>query len=575
MKQNYTMENKLRSKEEAEKPDLAHVDRHWQEMRSLLSAPAYPVKKSIRGKMLLGSVLAGLFILGGLVFLLKYENGKTNTGNSVSQKEFPKIKADPKEPLQNPVTVVRQTVTNITKPLYNASSKKEKINNAGNLPTSYPATTDQKMITVPEKKQNISDLNAIQTTDEEKNKQLLLQFFNTVEKPSQQFVINNYKDTNLVCMQGTRVFIPANVFVYTNNTAVSSAITIEIKEFYSYQDIVSSKLSTTSDGGQLVSGGMLYIAAKQNGKEVVLANTKKMFIKMPATDYDEQMQLFTGQKQTAGAGNSGTDYAYDYNNDNINWKPAGQFQGLKRSRFMIKTFDPYGQPYQTIEKNNGTIVGKFIIKRNCPMSNADVLKGLKGHFELFYDKIKLRRSWSNRPGRLFSRSKWPIVGDSVMMEYTTAKRLKLVSKIDMEKYEKQLLKDSIQWNERVKSIPFYEFEISKMGFMNCDRFQNNTDPKVEFTLNLGEEENAANFFSVLAFDNYRSVMQGYCGKNKLLFSGIPKYSNVHLVCVGVKNGKVLSCIKSMQVGTEEVKGLKFEETTPEKFMAQLAVLHLK
>ena len=117
------------------------------------------------------------------------------------------------------------------------------------------------------------------------------------------------------------------------------------------------------------------------------------------------------------------------------------------------------------------------------MSNADVLKGLKGHFELFYDKIKLRRSWSNRPGRLFSRSKWPIVGDSVMMDYTTAKRLKLVSKSDMEKYEKQLLKDSIQWNERVKSIPFYEFEISKMGFMNCDRFQNNTDPKVEFTLN--------------------------------------------------------------------------------------------
>ena len=70
-------------------------------------------------------------------------------------------------------------------------------------------------------------------------------------------------------------------------------------------------------------------------------------------------------------------------------------------------------------------------------------------------------------------------------------------------------------------------------------------------------------------------MQGYCGKNKLLFSGIPKYSNVHLVCVGVKNGKVLSCIKSMQVGKEEVKDLKFEETTPEKFKAQLAALHLK
>ena len=204
-----------------------------------------------------------------------------------------------------------------------------------------------------------------------------------------------------------------------------------------------------------------------------------------------------------------------------------------------------------------------------------MLKALQGHYGLFYDKIKLKRSWGNHPGPLFSTVDWPIVGDSVMMEYNSAKQLKLVSKSDIEKFEKQLLEDSAAWNEKVKSIPFYEFQVSKLGFMNCDRFQNNSDPKVEFTLNLGEAENVNNFFSVLAFDNYRSVMQGNCEKNKLLFSKIPLNANVHLICVGVKNGKILSCIKSLKVGREEVNGLQFEETTPKDFKNQIAALHLK
>jgi hypothetical protein len=416
---------------------------------------------------------------------------------------------------------------------------------------------------------------ALDVSHAEGDKQSLVQFFNTIQKPAQQFAVNNYKDTNLVCRQGTRVFIPANAFVNSSNTPVTNNIIVDIKEFYSYQDIISGKLNTTSNGEQLISGGMLYIAASENGKQLKLAGTKKITIKMPTADFNEQMQLFTGEKQENASGNSSTDFAYDYNDHgNINWQPAGQFQRPARNRFFIKVFDPYGEPYET-EQKNGITIARFIIRKNCPMSNKEVLAALKGHYGLFYDKIILKRSWGNHPGPLFGSQDWPVVGDSAMIEYTTAKQLKLVSKEDMEKYEKQLLEDSATWNEKVKHIPFYEFQISKLGFMNCDRFHNDQIPKVEFTLNLGEGEDANNFFSVLSFDKYRSVMQGSCGKNKLTFSKVPENANVHLICVGVKNGKILTCIKSLQVGTEEVSGLEFVETTPENFKAQLASLHLK
>jgi hypothetical protein len=111
--------------------------------------------------------------------------------------------------------------------------------------------------------------------------------------------------------------------------------------------------------------------------------------------------------------------------------------------------------------------------------------------------------------------------------------------------------------------------------MNCDRFQNTTLPKVEFALNLGETDDASNVFAVLAFDKYRSVIQGFTGKNKLLFSQVPENAKVHIICVGVKNGKVVSCIKALQVGAEEVNGLQFVETTPENFKKEIASLRLR
>jgi hypothetical protein len=575
MKQDNNMQNKLRWLESDDQINLANVDQHWQQMRTMLQPASYTIKKNLYSRSMLSRVIAGLFILGGVAFILKYEIDRVSKNNTTAQSGFPQL-GNSKAAVPGltdiglPKTVIAKTKSSDN----NLKRIKGNSNIHASTKNSLPVIDT---MTIASSKQQSSITNSIAagSNNDEKDKQQLLELFNTIEKPSQQFAVNNFRDTSLLCTEGTRVFIPAGVFVNANNM-IAGEVTVQIKEFYSYQDIISHKLSTTSNGRQLVSGGMLYIMAMKNGEEVKLAETKKMTVRMPAGNYDEEMQLFTAEKQATAADSHGSDFAYDYNsNNNINWQPAGQFQRLARTKFFIKIFDPYGSPYASKERNDGTTVAWFVIKKNCPMSNKRVMEALRGHYGLFYNKIKLKRSWSNRPGPLLSKQKWPIVGDSIMIEYTMAKQLKLASKSDIEKYEKQLLQDSAAWNEKLKKIPFYEFQISKLGFMNCDRFENDQSPKVEFTLNLGEGENADNFFSVLAFDKYRSVIQGYCGKNKLRFSQIPENANVHLVCVGVKDGKVLSCIQSFQAGKEEVNDLKFKETTPDDFKKQLALLHLK
>ena len=577
MIQDNSMENKLRQIEHSVQPDLSHVDQHWQQMQAILPPVASSGKKNIFSTTLMGWAFFGLIILAVTVYLLQAKRTNGFNDNIAVKKSPPIILINQPAPVADINTAAQKTIITKTNPPFNAFVNPLLNSNIYSLFTNTPLPAVQQTNTA---QVNIQDGTANSTlapdpAHAEKDQQALLQFFSSIEKPAQQFAVNNYKDTNLVCREGTKVFIPANSFVNSSNTPVTNNIIVDIKEFYSYQDIISNKLNTTSNGAQLISGGMLYIAASENGKELKLAATKKITVKMPTADFNEQMQLFTSEKQEAGTGNPNADFAYDYKDQNkVNWQPAGQFQRLARNKFFIKVFDPYGQPYETDERK-GITIARFIIKKNCPMSNKDVLAALKGHYGLFYDKIILKRSWGNHPGPLFGSNNWPVVGDSTMIEFTTAKQLKLVSKEDLEKYEKQLLEDSAAFNEKLKHIPFYEFQVSKLGFMNCDRFDNDLVPKVEFTLNLGEGEDANNFFFALSFDKYRSVLQGYSGQNKIRFSQVPDNANVHLICVGVKNGKTLCCIKSLQVGAEEVSGLEFVETTPENFKAQLAALRLR
>ncbi len=47
-----------------------------------------------------------------------------------------------------------------------------------------------------------------------------------------------------------------------------------------------------------------------------------------------------------------------------------------------------------------------------------------------------------------------------------------------------------------------------------------------------------------------------------------------MICLGVKDGKVMSCIQPLTVSAREVNNLVFEETTPEQFKQKLQALNL-
>ncbi|MBL0152614.1 MAG: hypothetical protein IPP93_03650 [Chitinophagaceae bacterium] len=147
-------------------------------------------------------------------------------------------------------------------------------------------------------------------------------FLNKNNIRSQHFSINPERDTVLTGMRGGYFFFEKGSFEGTD------PVDIEIKEVYNPIEILYAGLTTESGGRLLESGGMVYVGARQSGRDVVLKKPAK--ISIPASYVNPNMQLFRGEVKT---------------NDTIDW------------------VDP--QPLDTILHPSPADSGKIIFMMQC------------------------------------------------------------------------------------------------------------------------------------------------------------------------------------------------------------------
>jgi cytochrome c553 len=117
-------------------------------------------------------------------------------------------------------------------------------------------------------------------------------FLSTDNIRTQTFNINPAKDNRIVGVRGGIFTIPAGAFDGT------TTVTIELKEIYAPIEILAAGLSTESNGELLESGGMFYINAKRDGKDLVLR--KEINGSIPSNYINDSMKLFTGEVKEDG-----------------------------------------------------------------------------------------------------------------------------------------------------------------------------------------------------------------------------------------------------------------------------------
>lgn len=91
------------------------------------------------------------------------------------------------------------------------------------------------------------------------------------------------------------VTIPASACVNAQNRACTGKLDVEILVLRKKGDFIAYNLPTSSGNRQLISGGVVSVRVRQNGKEVKLANGKTIKVRYLMTEPDTQMQLFEGK----------------------------------------------------------------------------------------------------------------------------------------------------------------------------------------------------------------------------------------------------------------------------------------
>lgn len=569
---NNNMDKKLRQLENQSLPDLSRQDQHWQAMRQMLheAPPANGKPNSWLRKWGIWMVAAGVSLALVLFFIIPRPQRQED-----SRVQTPAIAPASDKTLPAFDTLPAPDIT-------------QKDNNTFSLPAgnrvrgSVPAVTH---VSTYVWKDTSTTTVTNQPVDSKKETVTLAGFFNKLEKQAQEFLINPLQDTLLHGQDGTALYIPAGTF----NS--SRPVRLLMKEYYSYQDIITNKLSTCSDGRQLVTGGMLHLMAFAEGNEVGLRPGRSLRWYVPDTSAEMQsMQLFTGQVRERPAESREEEGLFAGQTEEVNWISQERFFGLDDFRPMVRVLDLSNQPYHTRASSRG-LVGYFLISQESELNRAElklVLMDKYGYAKVVLKKEKERHRLT-RFRRLFGgRDKWVEkegLGDSTWMDMSVARIYRLAAS-DTSKPSNRTTPRYSLWAapmprtraavDTMAKPGFmaslekrFSVEISTLGWINCDRFYNDNREKIPYYVDLGDT--AANYYTILVFDRIKSMMTGYVGGNRVMFSNVPKGEPARVISVGIKDGKAIAAMEKVNLSTTPLTGLQFEETSPASFREQAAM----
>ena len=120
----------------------------------------------------------------------------------------------------------------------------------------------------------------------------------------QTFKCSPQKEIEIKGEKGTVVKIPPNAFVDSAGKVVKSEVTIEMIEIYTKSDMILNHTQTMSDQRLLETGGMIYIVAISQNKQLALRKNVFYDIEFPTKKKQKDMRIFYG----------------DTTNSNINWQ---------------------------------------------------------------------------------------------------------------------------------------------------------------------------------------------------------------------------------------------------------------
>lgn len=336
-----------------------------------------------------------------------------------------------------------------------------------------------------------------------------------------EFVLK--KDTVLTGKEGTKIFIPKDLFDnYTNGK-----ITFELKEFYSKEDMILNGLSTITDKDELLeSSGMFYVNFKEVGKQLTIKEGKDYKIEVS----NEQL--------------SDTNIYYNDNDSIFKWKLSDD-KIFTEIPDIVRNFKLFLSPSWKYDN----IPDKYFKK----VELAKVEKVKK------QDSIEYMRLLEIQD----IKAKTQNVIEVNELDWDTA--LEVGNLTDEEKKIKQQ-----------KILNFYNtkneistFVSKKLGWINCDRLIS-PDKVIDFTI-LNKTNSESSYYSIyFVYKDLKSIIQyNYNDLNDLTIKSFKLKGSVKAIVVNNFNDNIYYDIFYLNANSKTNFEINLKETTLEKLKQEL------
>jgi hypothetical protein len=376
--------------------------------------------------------------------------------------------------------------------------------------------------------------------------------------------IDPTKDNTINGEKGTKIFIPANAFQFADGSLPTGKIDITLKEFYSNSDFISNNLTTQSYGHLLETGGMVFISASSEGKELEISKIKSYTIAFPGRDTSNRMEPFYGNKDSSGQ---------------VSWTPAfmrGEGDpatgidstlidsSLYKMNVTVCTYISswYNNDIGSKVKYRDSTIFLFI-KNNFPfddtaLANGLCIRGLMPHMDIYFnsegkiDRVSFDKYNRSNPVAAGIRQSLTAFLKSIpafdlgSMKHNRETGLSLSlcchESLNWEEYNKRFKKKYSQYRDNAvkemgaDAINYSIISSSRMGWINCDRFLYDNSERTDFIVNITEASGALAF---ILFDDIKSIMRGDQKNGSFVFKNVPVNSKIKVVGITYKNGKPL------------------------------------
>lgn len=388
--------------------------------------------------------------------------------------------------------------------------------------------------------------------------------FTTDNLNMQTFTLDAGKDNTIKGEKGTELTIPKNTFTDAQGNLVTGNITVQLKEALSISDIVTGGLTTTSNGEILSSGGMLYVNAKQGDNDVFIGKSKSIGVSVPTDNFVPEMQIFTGNEDADG---------------NINWiepkdiikkpvakptpnktakptKAAKPTQGDMFGAILDYVEDgdkddtypaPYTKPLKPYKNDGGIVIAVNIdnpelLPEFIPFSNVS----WKLVDESAFSKEDNGKDWKHVSVKRSAKDNIYVLtfkgtekNSDEIKEYEVYPVLEgeeyEVALADYNKkiaaYEKEMKlqeekrkseeRDLINISKAEDFANDYIFEVTRLGWVNCDYFYRNANPTdvlVRTTINNTSENNV---YAYMVIKEDKVCLAGFPDENGDFMFGYP------------------------------------------------------